>query len=184
MKRTLLVRDPPPVVIEVHEPSAHALRFAPVETINDPARREALDAADGVDLVQRRWGRILKIATAVLAFYIAIQLFTGCAALERAVPAVGVAHDVARAGCAILAASDGSSASVLAANQAMQRSIIEADARTAKDRGADAATIDALVKSIAILSETIKANATQVVQAAGNGPAVMVPCPAAAEPKP
>lgn len=183
-RRTLLVRDPPPVVIEVREPSTHALSFVPVDTINDPARREALLAASGVDLVQRRWTRFLRYMTALLGLYVLARLLTGCAALEAAAPGLAVAHDVARAGCAILAASDGSSASVLEANQAMQRSIIEADARTAKDRGADAATIDALVKSIAILSETIKANATQVVQAAGNGPAVVVPCPAAAEPKP
>lgn len=180
MKRTLLVRDPPPVVIEVRQPSAHALRFVPVDTIADPARREALDAADGADLVKRRWTRILKIATAVLAFYIAIQLFTGCAALARAVPAVGVAHEVAKAGCAILAASDGSSANVLAATASMQRSILEAEAERAKGRGVSAETVDGLVATVAALSRVIEANALRVVAAGGNGPAVMMPCPAAA----
>lgn len=185
MKRTLLVRDPPPVVIEVREPSTHALRFAPVETIADPARREALDAADGADLVKRRWTRILKIATAVLALYIVIQLFTGCAALARAVPAVGVAHEVAKAGCAILAASDGSSASVLDATSKMQRSILEAEAERAKGRGVSAETVDGLVTTIAALSRVIEANALRVVEAGGNGPAVVAPCPApASEPKP
>ena len=170
--------DPQPVTLDVR----------PIELYRDePGRAEALGAANGRDLVTERINIVAGLAAVVVALVFVLACLTGCAALERAVPAVGVAHEVAKAGCAILAASDGSSASVLAANQAMQRSIVEADARTAKDRGADAATIDALVRSIAILSETIKANATQVVQAAGNGPAVVAPCPAAAasvEPKP
>ena len=33
-----------------------------------------------------------------------VPFLVGCAALDHAVPALGVAHDVARAGCAILAA--------------------------------------------------------------------------------
>ena len=180
MKRTLLVRDPPPVVIELHRPSRVELSLVPVDTIDDPARTDRLAAANGVDLVKRRWTRVLKIATAVLALYIAIQLFTGCAALERAVPAVGVAHDVARAGCAILAASDGSSASVLEATSKMQRSILEAEAERAKGRGVSAETVDGLVTTIAALSRVIEANALRVVAAGGNGPAVVAPCPAPA----
>ena len=57
-RRTLLVRDPPPVTIEIREPSTHALQFAPVDTIDDPARRDRLAAANGVDLVKRKWTRI------------------------------------------------------------------------------------------------------------------------------
>lgn len=172
--------DFPPVVITVREPSREVLTFAPVQTIEDPARADRLAAANGVDLVLRKWTRIGKWFALAVGVLVAVYLLTGCAALDRAVPAIGVAHDVAKAGCAILAATDGSSADMLAANQAMSRSIVEASAQTAKDRGADAATIDALVKSIAILSETVKANAVQVVQAAGNGPAKLAPCPATA----
>ncbi len=183
-RRTLLVRDPPPVVIEIREPSAHALSFAPVESIDDPARREALLAASGVDLAQRRWTRFLRYATAALGLYVVVRLLTGCAALEAAAPGLAVAHDVARAGCAILAASDGSSASVLEATSKMQRSILEAEAERAKGRGVSAETVDGLVTTIAALSRVIEANALRVVAAGGNGPAVVPPCPASAEPKP
>ncbi len=185
-RRTLLVRDPPPVVIEIREPSAHALSFAPVESIDDPARREALLAASGVDLAQRRWTRFLRYATAALGLYVVVRLLTGCAALEAAAPGLAVAHDVARAGCAILAASDGSSASVLAANQAMQRQVLDAQAQAAIERGANKAEIEALQASVVVLSAAVRASAEQIVRAAGNGPAKLAPCPAdpPAEPKP
>lgn len=97
-RRTLLVRDPPPVVIEVREPSAVALQLVPVDTIDDPARREALAAADGVDLVQRRWTRFLRYATGVLALYLLARLLTGCspadwAAAQPVLGTVGAAVD-------------------------------------------------------------------------------------------
>ena len=79
-RRTLLVRDPPPVTITIREPSAVALQLVPVDTIDDPARREALAAADGVDLVQRRWTRFLRYATAALGLYLLARLLVGCAA--------------------------------------------------------------------------------------------------------
>lgn len=183
MKRTLLVRDPPPVVIEIREPSSHALQFAPVDTIDDPARRDRLAAANGVDLVKRKWTRIARYFVAAVAIYAAIHLLSGCAALEAAAPGLAVAHDVARAGCAILAASDGSSASVLAATSKMQRSILEAEAERAKGRGVSPETVDGLVATIAALSRVIEANALAVVKAGGNGPAQVAPCPPA-EPKP
>lgn len=58
-------RDPPPVVSDVR--SRHVLSFAPVETIDDPLRRECLDSANGVDLVQRRVTRIAVLAAIVVA---------------------------------------------------------------------------------------------------------------------
>ena len=183
MKRTLLVRDPPPVVIEIREPSTHALSFVPVDTIDDPARRDRLAAANGVDLVKRKWTRIFAWLGLAVALWIALHLL-GCAALERAVPAMGVAHDIARAGCAILAASDGSSASVLEATSRMQRAVLEAEAERAKGRGVSAETVDGLVTTIAALSRVIEANALRVVAAGGNGPAAVPACPVAAEPKP
>ena len=183
MKRTLLVRDPPPVVLPVRSPSRVELALVPVDTIADPARREALDAADGADLVQRRWGRIFAWLGVAVALWIALHL-VGCAALEAAAPGLAVAHDVARAGCAILAASDGSSASVLEATSRMQRSILEAEAERAKGRGVSPETVDGLVTTIAALSRVIEANALAVVKAGGNGPAAVPSCPASAEPKP
>ena len=113
-----------------------------------------------------------------------VPFLVGCAALDHAVPALGVAHDVARAGCAILAASDGSSADVLAATANMQRSILEAEAERAKGRGVSPETVDGLVATIAALSRVIEANALRVVAAGGNGPAVVPACPVASEPKP
>ena len=188
MKRTLLVRDPPPVVIEVREPSAHALSFAPVETIEDPRRHDrlAIEAANGRDLVQDRVTRAVCFGAVVLALLFVARCLLGCAALEAAAPGLAVAHDVARAGCAILAASDGSSASVLAANQAMQRQVLDAQAQAAIERGANKAEIEALQASVVVLSAAVRASAEQIVRAAGNGPAKLAPCPAdpPAEPKP
>ena len=66
----------------------------------------------------------------------------------------------------------------------MQRSILEAEAERAKGRGVSAETVDGLVTTIAALSRVIEANALRVVEAGGNGPAVVAPCPAAVEPKP
>ena len=88
-RRTLLVRDPPPVTITVREPSAHALSLVPVDTLDDPARREALDAADGVDLVQRRWTRIFAWLGVAVALWIALHL-VGCSPADwAAAQAVG-----------------------------------------------------------------------------------------------
>ena len=93
-------------------------------------------------------------------------------------------RDVNGAGCALLAASDGSSADVLAATSSMQRSILEAEAERAKGRGVSPETVDGLVATIAALSRVIEANALWVVAAGGNGPAVVPACPVASEPKP
>jgi len=157
----------------------------PVELYRDePGRAEALGAANGRDLVGVRVTRAVCFGAVVLALLFVARCLLGCAALEAAAPGLAVAHDVARAGCAILAASDGSSASVLAATANMQRSILEAEAERAKGRGVSAETVDGLVTTIAALSRVIEANALAVVKAGGNGPAAVPACPAAAEPKP
>lgn len=172
-RRTLLVRDPPPVEITIREPSAHALSLVPVDTLDDPARREALDAADGVDLVQRRWGRIFAWLGVAVALWVALHL-VGCTALEAA----RTAREVATVGCALLGASDGSTADVLATTKDMQRTLIEASAAAAKAHGADAATIDGLVASVAVLARTLEAASKPIVEAGGNAPARLPPCPA------
>ena len=56
--------DPPPVVSDVQ--TRHMLSFAPVSMIEDRARREALDSANGVDLTLRFWTR-LALTVALLA---------------------------------------------------------------------------------------------------------------------
>lgn len=94
MKRTKL----PATTIEVRAPSAHALSFAPVDTIADPARREALDAADGADLVLRRWTRIARWAVLVLAVLAGARGLLGCspadwAAAQAAGSTIGAAVD-------------------------------------------------------------------------------------------
>ena len=79
----------PATAIEVRAPSDHVLSFAPVDTIADPARREALDAADGADLVQRRWGRIFAWLGVAVALWIALHL-VGCSPADwAAAQAVG-----------------------------------------------------------------------------------------------
>ena len=106
-----------------------------------------------------------------------IPLLLGCSALPAIGTGLQTARDVAKIGCAILEGTDGSSADVLAATDALRRDILTAQAESAKARGADAATIDGLVRSVAVLSETVRENAGKVVNAAGNGPAQFKPCP-------
>ena len=110
-----------------------------------------------------------------------LPLVLGCSPASLAAIGAGAstARDVAKIGCALLSETDGSSAQVLAATEAMRREILTAQADAAKARGADAATIDALVRSVALLSETVRANAAQVLEASGNGPARITPCPMA-----
>lgn len=167
--------DPLPVVSDVRR--RHVLNFAPVDMIDDPDRRAALLAASGVDLSQRRWTRRVVALACILGVLLVARLLLGCAALPAIGAGLSTAGEVAKIGCAMLGATDGSSASVLAANHAMDRAILESQAREAVARGADQKTVDALVASIAVLSAAVRANAEQVVIAAGNGPAKLPPCP-------
>ena len=164
--------DPQPVTLDV----------VPVSMVEDEARREALAAANGRDLVQERVTQVVRFLAVVVALLAVVRLLCGCSPASLAAIGAGAstARDVAKIGCALLSETDGSSAQVLAATEAMRREILTAQADAAKARGADAATIDALVRSVALLSETVRANASQVVTAAGNGPARITPCPAPA----
>lgn len=121
----------------------------------------------------------LRIFLAVLAAVL-VSTCAGCAALAGAGPVLQATRDVARAGCAILQATDGSSGDVLAASAAIQRSILEAQAGAAVDRGADRATIEAQVRTIAALAEALRVASSAIVEAGGNGPARLTPCPVAA----
>ena len=156
--------DPQPVTLDV----------LPVSMVEDEARREALAAANGRDLVQERVTQVVCFLAVVVALLAVVRLLCGCSPASLAAMGTGAstARDVAKIGCAILSETDGSSAQVLAATEAMRREILTAQADAAKARGADAATIDALVRSVALLSETVRANASQVLEASGNGPAV------------
>ena len=164
--------DPQPVTLDV----------VPVSMVEDDARREALAAANGRDLVQERVTQVVRFLAVLVALLAVVRLLCGCSPASLAAIGAGAstARDVAKIGCAILSETDGSSAQVLEATEAMRREILTAQADAAKVRGADAATIDALVRSVALLSETVRANASQVVTAAGNGPARLTPCPAPA----
>lgn len=137
---------------------------------------DALAAANGRDLLLERINAVAVIAAVVAALAFVLGCLVGCAALDRAVPALGVAHDAARFGCALLAASDGSSSDVLAATARVQREVLEAQAEAAKQRGADREEIDTLLRTIAALSRLIEVRALDVVRAAGNGPARIAPC--------
>jgi hypothetical protein len=55
----------------------HMLRFAPVQTIADPDRRDALDSANGVDLVMRRWARILGALGSVGLVAVVVRCLVG-----------------------------------------------------------------------------------------------------------
>ncbi len=64
-----------PVVDDPRE--RHMLRFAPVDTIPDKDRRDALDAANGVDLVMRRVGRIAAVVASVVAVAVVVRCLVG-----------------------------------------------------------------------------------------------------------
>ena len=62
----------------VSDPSTrHMLRFAPVETIADRERQDALDSANGVDLVMRRWARILGVCGSVAVMAVVVRCLVG-----------------------------------------------------------------------------------------------------------
>lgn len=158
------------------------LRFAPVETIDDPDRADRLAAANGVDLVKRKWTRIAWGALLAVALFIAAHILVGCSELGAVGEGMRTARDVAKIGCALLGAGDGSTADVLATTKDMQRALIEASAATAKANGADARTIDGLVASVAVLARTLEAASKPIVEAGGNAPAKLPPCPVAPAP--
>lgn len=106
-------------------------------------------------------------------------LVTGCASLGAASAGLQTAHDVAKAGCALLAATDGSTASALAVTADVQRELFANAAEEAKRRGADARTIDALAQTAAALAEALREASRPVVEAGGDAPAKLPPCPAA-----
>ena len=158
------------------------LNVVPVDLLEERGRAEAIAAARGEDLLRDRINRIATVAGLVVLVLFVARCLLGCAALERAAPGLAVAHDVARVGCAILEGTDGSSADVLARTAAMQRTVLEGEAERAKERGADAATIDGLVASVAVLARALERASAPVVEAAGNGPAKLPPCPVAPAP--
>ena len=86
---------------------------------------------------------------------------------------------MARVGCAFLEGTDGTSADVLARTQEIQREILAAEAKSAASNGADVDRIAADMKTIAALAEALRASSLAIVQAAGNGPAKLPPCPTA-----
>lgn len=156
------------------------LAIVPVELQDDPARAEALAASNGRDLSRERVTR-----TAItIAFFVVVLAVTrcllGCAALAGAGPALQTARDVAKTGCAILAASDGSSADVLARTQDLQRAILATAAQDATAKGADVARVEQDMKTIAVLADALRTVSLAIVQAAGNGPAKLPPCAALA----
>ena len=64
--------DPPPVVSDVR--TRHMLSFAPVSTIEDQARRDALDSANGVDLALRFWTRFALTVALVVGLVVGIVM--------------------------------------------------------------------------------------------------------------
>ena len=119
---------------------------------------------------------VLHAAAMLLVAVGLARLVTGCSELGAIGTGIQTARDVAKVGCSILEGTDGSSADVLASLAAMQRAIVEAQAADAKARGKD---VEALLVSTARLSEAIAASSLAIVQAAGNGPAKLQPCPVA-----
>ena len=162
------------------DPQPVTLAIVPVELHAPPETREALLASNGVDLVLRRWTRIARVGVAVIGLGIALRLLTGCASLGAASAGLQTARDVAKAGCALLAATDGSTASALAVTADVQRELFANAAEEAKRRGADARTIDALAQTAAALAEALREASKPVVEAGGDAPAKLPPCPAAA----
>lgn len=154
------------------------LRFVPVDTIPDRDRRDALDSANGVDLVKRRVSRVLGVLGVTVVLLVVLRCLVGCAALDRAVPAIGTAHEIAKVGCALLEGTDGTTLDVLRATQDLQRAMLDASAKAAVEKGAEPDRVAQDMRTIAALAETLKIATTAIVQASGNEPARVAPCPA------
>lgn len=122
----------------------------------------------------------LSVFVAVVVF-IVLFLTSGCAEFSEGVK---TARDVAKIGCAILEGTDGSTADVLARTQDVQKEILSASAKVAVENGADAARVEQDMKTIAALAETLRQVSSPVVQASGNGPVKLTPCPAPSSPSP
>jgi len=161
-------------------PQPVTLAIVPVELHAPPETREALLASNGVDLVARRVRRLASVLAPIVFMLVLARLLTGCASLGAASAGLQTARDVAKAGCALLAATDGSTASALAVTADVQRELFANAAEEAKRRGADARTIDALAQTAAALAEALREASKPVVEAGGDAPAKLPPCPAAA----
>lgn len=159
--------DPQPVTLDV----------VPVALVNDKAREDGLAAANGRDLVQERVTHVVRVAAIVFALLFVIRCLCGCSELAAIGEGAKTARDVAKLGCAILNGTDGSSADVLARTQDLQRAILEADAKKAIEKGADAAQVEEDRRTIAALADTLRIVSSGIVKAAGNGPARLPACP-------
>jgi hypothetical protein len=106
-------------------------------------------------------------------------LLAGCTPAALAVLSTGAqtAEDVARVGCSLLGSAQ-TPTDQLAAAAAFQRAITEALARGALERGASEAEVEAILRSMAALTEAIRAQSDRIGTLAGAGPVRVAPCPA------
>lgn len=157
------------------DPQPVTLSIVPVTMTEDEVRREALAAARGRDLFAERFAAVVRFLGVVVLALAAVRMLTGCAALG---PGLQTARDVAKVGCAILEGTDGTSADVLARTAELQRAIVEASAARAKERSpSQAAAVDQLVASVAVLARALADATRPVIEASGNVPARLAPCP-------
>jgi hypothetical protein len=116
----------------------------------------------------------LSVFIAVVAAFV-LFLISGCAEFSEGMK---TARDAARIGCAILAGTDGTTKDLLNRTQDLQKEILDASAKIAVERGADAERVAQDMKTIAALAETLRLVSASVVQSSGNNPARLVPCAA------
>lgn len=111
-------------------------------------------------------------------------LLCGCSALggiAGASAGLKTAEDVARTACRLLENTDGSPDAVLAAIADLQKQIVQARARRAVERGADAATLEAMEASLAAMQASMVRVSGQIARLAGDAKPINVqPCQVAA----
>lgn len=160
------------------------MTLTPCELVpRDDDTSRALDAANGY-----REGRALDRRDAIVAGFVVLAfvllgiLLSGCSSLAALGQGAATARDVAKAGCAILAATDGTTGDTLRATQELQREILTASAGAAVASGADPSAVERDMKTIATLAEALRLASSAIVQQGGTAPAKLPPCPGAPAP--
>lgn len=110
-----------------------------------------------------------------------LTLTLGCSSLGAAVAGVQTAENIAKTACKLLESTNGDQDAVLAVLADLQKQIVQARARRAVERGANAATLAAMEESLSAMQASMAKMSGQISRLAGEDATVKVqPCPIAA----
>lgn len=161
------------------EQSARGLvTFTPCEMRpRDEGTERGLLAANGANPDR---GLTIRDAFGVFVFimlFVILFLVSGCSSLEALGEGARTARDIARIGCAVLEGTDGSTKDVLERTQALQRELLATAAKEAAAQGVSEERLQQDMRTIEALADTLRTVSLAVVQASGNAPAKLAPCP-------